>query len=109
MTAAAGNHAGAKAHERLAGCSGSPAVIGQPLRPVTLRPPPFAGGSPCQNILMSGIVAADAIRLRHTIFVDPVTNYLSGAAASVDRLTASLMPRAEIQNLRFFEFSQSAF
>ena len=77
MTAEAGNHAGAKAHERLAGCSGSPAVIGQPLRPVTLRPPPFAEGSPCQNILVSRILAGFPARFRHKVCVDPVTKILS--------------------------------
>ena len=60
-----------------AGCSGSPAVIGQPLRPVTLRPPPFAEGSPCQNILVPGIVAVTSVRFRHRDYVDGVTEPLS--------------------------------
>ena len=70
-------HAEANLHERLAGCSGSPAVVGQPLRPVTLRPPPFAEGSPCQNILVFRIVSDVTARLRHRVYVDRVTKLLS--------------------------------
>lgn len=79
-TAVTDNRARAKICKRLAGCSGSPAAIGQALRPVTLRPPSFAGGSPCQNTLMPGIVADGMARLRHRDYVDHVTEYLNATA-----------------------------
>jgi len=83
-TAVTDNRARAKICKRLAGCSGSPAAIGQPLRPVTLRPPSFAGGSPCQNTLMPGIVANGMARLRHRDCVDHVTEYLNATATYGD-------------------------
>jgi hypothetical protein len=83
-TAVTDNRARAKIYKRLAGCSGSPAAIGQPLRPVTLRPPSFAGGSPCQNTLMPGIIADGMARLRHRDYVDHVTEYLNATATCGD-------------------------
>ena len=79
-TVVTGNRARAKVYERLAGYSGSPAAIGQPLRPVTLRPLSFDGASPCQNTLIPGIVAAGMARLRHRDYVDHVIKYLNAAA-----------------------------
>lgn len=72
-----GRYTGIISHERPAGCSGSPAVLGKTLRPVTLRPPSFAGGCPCQNILLTGFVAGGAAEIRHREGVDRITNILS--------------------------------
>ena len=83
-TAVADNRAWAKVRERYAGYSGSPATIGQPLRPVILRPPSFGGGSPCQNTLLCGIVAIGKAAFRHRNYVDRVTKYLSATVTCRD-------------------------